>query len=264
MSSAPIPSSTIVIARDNTTGTGIEIFMVVRHHQIDFASGALVFPGGKVSESDFDDELYKQKPRDLKLDESQFPLMVSAIREAFEESGILFARQINSDSLVTNDVAEKLEHYRAQLEKNQCSMSDFLSNESLCLAVDELYHFAHWVTPDSMPKRFDTHFYIARAPKGHLGSHDGQESIDSIWISPQKALSDADDSKLKIIFPTRMNLMRLAQYASVKEAIAATQQQEVIKITPWVEQKEAGAMLCIPENAGYEITEMPIDFVMRS
>ena len=264
MSSSPIPSSTIVIARNNQLGTGIEIFMVVRHHQIDFASGALVFPGGKVSESDFDSDLRKQTNTDSKPDETQLPLMVAAIREAFEESGILFARSTESSSLVTNEIAEKLEPYRAQLEKNHCSMAEFTRKESLSLALDELHHFAHWVTPDMVPKRFDTHFYLARAPEGHLGSHDGQESVDSIWISPQQALSDADNGKLKVIFPTRMNLMRLAQYASVEEAIVATKQQEVVRVVPWTEQKEAGAMLCIPENAGYEITKMPIEVVMRS
>jgi len=264
MPSSPIPSSTIVIARNNQLGTGIEIFMVVRHHQIDFASGALVFPGGKVSESDFDADLRKQTNADSKPDETQLPLMIAAIREAFEESGILFARPTESSSLVTNEIAEKLEPYRAQLEKNHCGMAEFIRKENLNLALDELHHFAHWVTPDMAPKRFDTHFYLARAPEGHLGSHDGQESVDSIWISPQQALSDADEGKLKVIFPTRMNLMRLAQYASVEEAIAATIQQEVVKVMPWTEQKEAGAMLCIPENAGYEITEMPIEVVMRS
>ncbi|MBL4606510.1 MAG: NUDIX hydrolase [Pseudomonadales bacterium] len=264
MSSTPIPSSTIVIARDKQLGTGIEIFMVVRHHQIDFASGALVFPGGKVSESDYDSDLRKQAIPPFELDDTQFPLMVAAIREAFEESGILFARSVGGDSLVTNGTVEKLEPYRSQLEKNQCSMAEFIRQEGLSLAMDELHHFAHWVTPDMMPKRFDTHFYLARAPEGHLGSHDGHESVDSTWISPQQALSDADEGKLKVIFPTRMNLMRLAKYSSVEEAITATRLQKTVKVMPWTEQKEAGAMLCIPEDAGYEITEVPMDVVMRS
>lgn len=264
MPSSPIPSSTIVIARDKPSSIGIEIFMVVRHHQIDFASGALVFPGGKVSESDFDADLNRQVVSGPKPNKEQLPLMVAAIREAFEESGILFARPTENGPLVTNDIAEKLKPYRAQLEKNQCGIAEFIRKENLHLALDELHHFAHWVTPDIAPKRFDTHFYLARAPEGHLGSHDGQESVDSTWISPQEALSNADEGKLKVIFPTRMNLMRLAQYASVEEAIAATNQHQVVTVMPWTEEKEAGTMLCIPENAGYETTEMPIEVVMRS
>ena len=264
MASSPIPSSTIVIARDKQSGTGIEIFMVVRHHQIDFASGALVFPGGKVSKSDFDPDLRKQVSASSAPDEAQLPLMVAAIREAFEESGILFARPAEGGSLIDNKIVERLEPYRSQLEKNQCSMAEFTKKEALTLALDELHHFAHWVTPEMMPKRFDTHFYLARGPEGHSGSHDGYESVGSIWITPQQALSDAEEGKLKVIFPTRMNLMRLTQYSSVDEAISATKQQEVVTVMPWTEQKETGAMLCIPDNAGYEITEISVEEVMRS
>jgi len=115
-----------------------------------------------------------------------------------------------------------------------------------------------------MPKRFDTHFYLAQAPTGQLGFHDGSESVDSLWISPQQALQRADEGSLKIIFPTRMNLMRLAQYASVEAAIEDTLRQPVVSIMPWTEEKPAGVMLCIPENAGYEVTEVPIEVVMRS
>lgn len=262
MASTPIPSSTIIIARDNLHGEGIEIFMVVRHHQIDFASGALVFPGGKVSKSDFDAELRHQT--DSKTTDKQLPLMIAAIREAFEESGILYARPAQSASLVTNEKAESLEPYRAQLEKDQCGMATFIKKESLSLALDELHHFAHWVTPEMMPKRFDTHFYLARAPEGQTGSHDGRESVDSIWITPQKAISDAEEGKLKVIFPTRMNLMRLAQYSSVEDAISSTARNEVVTVMPWTEQQETGAMLCIPDNAGYDVTAISVEEVMRS
>ena len=264
MASSPIPSSTIIIARDKQSGTGIEIFMVVRHHQIDFASGALVFPGGKVSESDFDPDLRKQVSANSAPDEAQLPLMVAAIREAFEESGILFARPTEGGSLIDIEALERLEPYRSQLEKSQCSMTEFTNKEALTLAFDELHHFAHWVTPEMMPKRFDTHFYLARGPEGHSGSHDGYESVDSIWITPKQALSDAEEGKLKVIFPTRMNLMRLSQYNSVEEAIFASKQQPVVTVMPWTEQKDAGATLCIPDNAGYDVTEMSVAEVMRT
>ncbi|MBV1872547.1 MAG: NUDIX hydrolase, partial [Gammaproteobacteria bacterium] len=128
----------------------------------------------------------------------------------------------------------------------------------------ELHHFAHWVTPEMMPKRFDTHFYLARAPEGQTGSHDGRESVDSIWITPQKAISDAEEGKLKVIFPTRMNLMRLAQYSSVEDAISSTARNEVVTVMPWTEQQETGAMLCIPDNAGYDVTAISVEEVMRS
>ena len=84
-----------------------------------------------------------------------------------------------------------------------------LRKERLNIAFDALAHFAHWVTPDYMPKRFDTHFFLAAAPGGHAGRHDGRESVDSIWISPSEAI--ADRKKWNVIFPTKLNLMKLAE-----------------------------------------------------
>lgn len=264
MSSTPLPSSTIIIARNNTLEKHIEIFMVVRHHQIDFAAGALVFPGGKVSAHDYDLQIRDHCSGHAPDDEKQLALQVAAIREAYEESGILLARNKIDASLVNNRNLEKFHPYRTMLQKNVCSMAEFMIKENLILALDTLHHFAHWITPSMMPKRFDTHFYLAQAPMGQLGFHDGSESVDSLWISPQQALQRADEGSLKIIFPTRMNLMRLAQYASVEAAIEDTLRQPVVSIMPWTEEKPAGVMLCIPENAGYEVTEVPIEVVMRS
>lgn len=258
-----LPSSTIVIARNNTLTEQIEIFMVVRHHQIDFAAGALVFPGGKVSSHDHDARIREYCVGKLPEDELQLALQVAAIREAFEESGFLLARHKHG-ATITSETLQKLQPYRNMLQENACSMADFMIKEELVLTLDELHHFAHWITPPMVPKRFDTHFYLVRAPEGQQGQHDGSESVDSLWISPQTALRRADEGSLKIIFPTRMNLLRLARFASVEDAITDCQQQAVVAITPWTEQKEAGLMLCIPEHAGYELTEMPVEMVMRS
>lgn len=263
-SSTPIPSSTIVIARDNHFDKGMEIFMVVRHHQIDFASGALVFPGGKVSGSDSNPTLRDRCNGQEDWSDDALGLGVAAIREAFEESGILLARKAGETKLINNTVLNRLNHYRSALEQKEITMEALTHQENLTLAMDQLHHFAHWVTPDLMPKRFDTHFYFAKAPEDQIGSHDGSESVDSIWISPEQALKEADEGKLKVIFPTRMNLMRLAQYNNVQEAIDACTQQLVVKVMPWTEQRESGPVLCIPLNAGYAVTELPLELVMRS
>ena len=97
-------------------------------------------------------------------------------------------------------------------------MYDFAVEENIKFNLDNLIPFAHWITPQMMPKRFDTYFYIAEAPKDHLGEHDGKESIDSIWITPKQALDDCYE-KRTIIFPTKMNLEKLSRFKTVKEAL---------------------------------------------
>ena len=160
--------------------------MVVRHHQIDFASGALVFPGGKVDAGDYDVRNYCDGADSA--DDTAVAMMVGAIREAFEECGILLARERGSSALLPGERLSNLEHYRDPLNRGEISLIEFLEKEKLRLACDTLQHFAHWITPEMLPKRFDTHFYLAVAPSDHLAIHDGHESVDSVWISPDSAI----------------------------------------------------------------------------
>jgi 8-oxo-dGTP pyrophosphatase MutT (NUDIX family) len=233
---------------------GLEVFMVVRHHQIDFASGALVFPGGKADPADFDAGL---GPRlDGAADDADMCAMqVAAIREAFEECGVLLARNSGEDELIDGRRLSALEPYRDRLHKGKLSIGEFLEREDLHLACDRLVHFAHWVTPPMVPKRFDTHFFLAAAPSDHLAVHDGHESVDSVWITPSEALADAEAGRHTVIFPTLRNIEKLGRYASVAEAIAAAESTTPVRVLPWTEQRDDGTYLCIPAEADYEISE---------
>ncbi len=103
-----------------------------------------------------------------------------------------------------------------------------------------------------MPKRFDTHFFLAVSPTGHAGSHDGRESVDSIWITPNGAISDR--KTWNVIFPTKLNLMKLANSATVDAAIASARADKVLPVTPWVENGPDGQILRIRDDAGYAQT----------
>jgi hypothetical protein len=175
-----------------------------------------------------------------------------AIREAFEESGILLARDTRHGGFVSSERLADLQYYRSLLEKREAVLADVLRKEKLRLALDQLVHFAHWITPANMPKRFDTHFFLASSPIGHAGSHDGRESVDSIWITPSGAI--ADRKKWNVIFPTKLNLMKLDGSATVGEAIAAARSTPVLPVTPWVENGPEGQMLRIRDDAGYAQT----------
>ncbi|MGD0191386.1 MAG: NUDIX hydrolase [Rhizomicrobium sp.] len=243
----PVPAATILIVRD--AEHGLEVFMVKRHHQIDFVAGALVFPGGKSARGDFDAALAEFADGISAWSTDDRALAATAIREAFEESGILLGRDADTKALVEPSRLESLQHYREPLEKGEISLLDMLRTERLRLACDELVHFAHWVTPKNMPKRFDTHFYLAKAPAGQLGRHDGRESVDSIWIRPQDAITDR--KKWNVIFPTKLNLMKLGTADTVDEAMAAARATPPLTVEPWVEEGPEGGILRIREDAGY-------------
>ena len=246
----PVPAATVLIVRDSENG--LEVFMVKRHHQIDFVAGALVFPGGKVAKGDLEAALCDYVDGVAALAPQMQGLAAAAIREAFEESGILFAREAGKDELISAERLAALEHYRPRLEKGEIPLLDMLRAENLRLACDQLAHFAHWVTPENMPKRFDTHFFLAAAPTGHVGRHDGRESVDSVWIGPTAAI--ADRKRWNVIFPTKLNLMKLAKSASVGQALETARASAPLTVTPWVEEGPEGARLRIRDDAGYEQT----------
>ena len=242
-----IPAATVMMLRD--TPDGPEVFMVVRHHEIDFASGALVFPGGKVDADDFDSGLRAHCADADSFDDKELALRVASIRESFEECGILLAREKGADDFVSAARLAELESWRDRFNKGDATMLQFAEAENLEFAVDALGFFAHWITPEMMKRRFDTYFYMARAPQDHVALHDGGESVDSVWITAKQALADADANKRTVIFPTRMNIEKFAKSASVDEALA--QCGEVVTVTPFIEQEGEKTILRIQANAGY-------------
>lgn len=252
-------ASTVLLCRD--AEDDFEVFMVVRHHQIDFASGALVFPGGKVEESDADPKLRERCTGET---EPEFlPFEIAAIREAFEECGVFLARDAATGDMITGDRLKSFDGYRDALNANTISMLEILEKEKLLLACGDIHRYAHWITPEFMPKRFDTHFFVAEAPPDHLAAHDGSESVDSVWVSPRKVLEEAESGKWTVIFPTRCNLQMMAQSRSVDELMKNATAREIVSVLPKIEQRDADSFLCIPCEAGYPISEEKIDLSKR-
>ena len=250
---APLPAATVVILRDGRDG--IEVFMVVRHREADFASGALVFPGGKVDACDADAVW-----ADLAPDASAVPdraFLVAAARETFEEAGLVLARRRGAQSLLDAEAAHRMvESYRARLLGGETTFLDLVRAEDLLLATDLMVPFAHWITPERVPKRFDTHFLLVAAPVAQLGAHDGGESVEGFWIAPGQALRDAEAGARTLVLPTQMNLLKLARHATVAEAVAATRAGRIVTVTPRIERVEGGRKLHIPAEAGYGVTEV--------
>jgi len=255
-----VPAATVLLVRDGPEG--LEVFMVVRHHQIDFAAGAMVFPGGKVHADDGQAEMRERCVGVAGLDDAALAFRVAAIREAFEECGVLLARPAGADRLVSPAEAAPLEPYRARLERGEVRMVDFLSSANLTLACDLLVPFAHWITPAFMPKRFDTHFFVAAAPADQVAAHDGTESVDSVWVRPADALAAADRGERTIIFPTKLNVMKLAESRSVAEVFDRARNTPIVTVLPELDSSGDKPRLRIPADAGYAITEASMDELM--
>jgi 8-oxo-dGTP pyrophosphatase MutT (NUDIX family) len=249
----PRPASTILLLRDGP-GSEIEVFMMVRHYEIDFNSGALVFPGGSVDKGDQDiiqnSELYSGGEG---LDASELSFRIAAIRETFEESGILLARSRGSKVLIDAKRAGEIEAaHRTELCEGKTSFLKVLTDSGILLALDELVPYAHWITPEGVPKRFDTWFFLAAAPPEQVGAHDGKESTDSIWLSPREALAGGESGRFKLPFPTTRNLIRLGKQRSVAAALGDAGGRPIVTVMPVVTKVNGGRQLRIPLEAGYD------------
>jgi 8-oxo-dGTP pyrophosphatase MutT (NUDIX family) len=251
------PASTILLLRDSAGPDGkgeIEVFMMVRHYEIDFNSGALVFPGGSVDAGDHDiaakPELYTGGEG---LDGEALGFRTAAIRETFEESGILLAKPRGSSTLVDAKRAGEIEAAnRAALCEGKTTFLKVLTDNGMLLTLDELVPYAHWITPEGMPKRFDTWFFLAAAPPEQVGAHDGKESTDSIWVSPREALAGGESGRFKLPFPTTRNLIKLGKHRTIRDALDDARGKPVVTVMPVMTRDNGGRQLRIPAEAGYD------------
>ena len=247
----PRRSATILLLRD---APDLQVLMVKRHYEIDFASGALVFPGGKAN--DEDSSIDWEDWIDGYYSGHEQAARVSAIREAYEEAGIILARpkaeRGAGAALVGPDIAAKLHPMRGSVDRREVSFLELIKEHDLVLALDALVHFGHWITPTMMPKRFDTHFYLAATPPGQIAEQDGRETTEAVWLGGQEALDMEEAGTATIIFPTRMNLGKLAETKTVTEALTRFGQEPVVTVLPVIGKDEDGApCLHIPKEAGY-------------
>lgn len=251
----PLPSTTIALLRDGADG--LEVFTVTRNRNIQFASGALVFPGGKLEEADGDPALLERCAGRDGLTPRQVARRICGIRETFEEAGIFLARAEGSDDLLDGErTGQLVRRYRDDLLGGKITLSQMVAREKLVLACDAMIRFAHWITPAIFPKRFDTQFFMARAPARQLGSHDRVESVDSDWITPARALEDERARRRRIVFATRLILARLGESETVEAAIQAARSRPIPTVLPVVARTAGGLVFRIPEEAGYGVTEI--------
>ena len=240
-------AATILLLRD---APEFEVLMVKRHHQIDFAAGALVFPGGKSHQGDSDPR-WRDHAIGFEAAAPDVALRIAALREAYEEAGVLLARD-RDGAFYAGEAAKDI---RTAVADDQVAFLDVVADLGLRLDLSALTVFARWITPKLMPKRFDTWFYVAHAPLAQQAICDGHEAVDAEWISPRTALDLAAAGERKVIFPTRMNLQLLAESADPGDAVRRAAARELVTVEPWVD----GEVLRIQPHAGYGPVTEPLN-----
>ena len=211
---------------------GIEVFMLQRTHSAAFAGGMYVFPGGRVDATDGTDELEAfcdglddaQASGLLQIPRGGLAYWVAAIRECFEEAGVLLARNLKTNDVVAfNDVAiqNRFAQARHDIHDSSLNMIELCERENLKLVTGSIHYVSHWITPVGEARRFDTRFFVASAPSSQEPLHDSQETIASLWVKPQQALDKLARGELAMFPPTSENLKFLAQYATTAEVLAA-------------------------------------------
>jgi len=204
------PSSTVVLIRPGAEAP--EIFMVKRHERSSFGS-AYAFPGGVLEEADSNVHdlctglTSANASRLLELDTGGLDYFSAAVRELYEEAGVLLGNHSLS--------ADKLGEIRNGLNEGVMRWDAFMRDRSLKLQCDQLHYFSFWITPDAIPKRYSTRFFLAEMPDGQHASHCGGELTDSCWLSADAVLAASDRGDIRVHYPTRKTLENLARFESV-------------------------------------------------
>ena len=246
MADEAIPAATLIVVRDRA-GAAPELLMVERAEGMAFAAGALVWPGGRIDDAD------RTLASKLGLDDDG-AARIAAIRETIEETAVPVG-------LAPPPSPEQSAGIQSALVADT-ALANVLGE--LKLEPSSLIPFARWVPKFHAVRRFDTMFYVARAPDGDWKPNviEG-ECAAAHWISAVEVLEREQRGEARLIFPTRRNLERLAQHASFDEIRADALAHLIEPVTPWVEERDGAKFITIPDHLGYPVTEERLDGLWR-
>ncbi|QXC60074.1 NUDIX hydrolase [Aquihabitans sp. G128] len=254
-------AATVLILRDGAEG--LEVFMLKRNLNSDFVGGAYVFPGGAVDPEDREADLEAICEGRTDADASArigvpsggLAFWVAAIRESFEEAGVLLA-QDRSGAIVDLDAAAGLERWaehRAAVDGGTRRLIEVAEAEDLRLAVGGMHHFAHWITPEGAPRRYDTHFFVTAAPADQTPLHDDHEVIANEWVRPADGLARVEAGELTMMPPTIASLQAIERFATAAEALAAAEAiTDVPAILPRIVAVDGHVRIVLPGEPGYD------------
>jgi 8-oxo-dGTP pyrophosphatase MutT (NUDIX family) len=263
----PRDAATVILLRDRADGR-YELFLMRRGRNQAFMGGAYVFPGGSLDEADTDPGLAAciggldaADARRL-LQEADLPdatalgLFVAAIRETFEEAGVLLARDLigNTVDLSAPKTVARFAGYRLELHESRMTLGDLARREGLLYAPDLLTPYSHWITPQIETRRFNTRFFLARLPEGQAPVHDRMELTDSRWLTPAFALAEHAAGRIVLMPPTLKTVEELLAYSDTGLLFAAARSQSIPTIRPDAFWTEDGFGIRLPTDSEYELT----------
>ncbi len=240
----PKDAASLLLLRGSHGSEGIEVLMVKRHSRSVFAGGMFVFPGGELDEEDCHPSwgglLRRPLPGELEKlcsdgtsPEKALGLMVAGIRELFEETGILLAGGNAEEALRSLGRKDALlREYRAGMCEGRLRFRDVVRELGIDLALDRLVFFAHWITPEISPIRYDTRFFLAPAPEGQTPRHDRAEVTTCQWMRPHEALRMCGEGRFPLLPPTMANLHALTEFRNVEEALESARERDVPTVLP--------------------------------
>ncbi|OGP67569.1 MAG: hypothetical protein A2031_01165 [Deltaproteobacteria bacterium RBG_19FT_COMBO_43_11] len=255
-------AATVILVRSGISDVW-EIFLARRHQKQAFMAGAYVFPGGQLEETDSDPQLENYiKTADLfdpcrLLQDNNLPkekargLFITAIRETFEEAGILLGGNTagNFVSFYNEEVLKRFNDYRPDLNASQITLAEIAQKEKILLFPDTLIPYAHWITPEFEKMRFNTRFFLAQLPPCQTPVADTVELTESLWVTPQKALEMQRERKILLMPPTLKTIEELSAFKDIEELFSATKKKIIYPILPQL----AGNSLKLPHDPEYSI-----------
>jgi 8-oxo-dGTP pyrophosphatase MutT (NUDIX family) len=255
----PSPAATLVLLRDRS-GAGVECLLMRRHLRSKFAAGDFVFPGGKIEADDNPEEVarwcrgleVKDAARRLGLEDAPRTALgfwVGAIRETFEEAGLLLA--VRDDGRDVDVTAPRFADYRRACQRDNRAFWAMIGAERLRLATDRLLYFAHWITPEEQPLRFDTRFFAAPAPAGQQASGDDFEMTDLKWLTPREAVAAQQRGEISLRNPTVKNLLLFDGAADTAHALDRLRDRPVTTIRPRIVMDGDQRRILMPGDPGY-------------
>jgi 8-oxo-dGTP pyrophosphatase MutT (NUDIX family) len=235
----PRPAATAVLMRECQAAP--EILLLKRHRSSGFVPGAYVFPGGRVDSAD------ARVPWEGTSDPPA-EYWVAAVREIFEETGVLLARTERGDWSRDASSDAELEIWRERLMTESATLQDVLSAQTLRLDPAEICYIAHWITPLVEPRRYDTRFFAARLPEHRQVRPDEREMDDAVWVTAAEALEQFEAGKLPMVFPTVKTLQMLSGYSTVKEVFEAFRTRLIKPILPRLVRTRGGIGIVIDKD----------------
>jgi 8-oxo-dGTP pyrophosphatase MutT (NUDIX family) len=238
----PKPSATAVLVRDSEDGP--EILLLRRLRSAGFVPGAWVFPGGRVDDADGAPALIALLgivPRGAPA-----PYWLAAVREVFEETGVLLARPGNDDA--ESPGAASLAHWRERLLVGDAVLLDMLEDLGLAPDISRMVYCSHWITPVAEPKRYDTRFFLAALPPAADVSIDAREMSDAVWLTAVQAMARFRSGTLPMVFPTVKTIQLLQPYRSVHDLLSAFRESDVQPVLPRLVRTRDGVGIVMPDG----------------